>query len=333
MAQRIQRCETQLFEWEGSMFRLNEQVKRMEDRQNTGSVELGDKVFKDQKSVEAWCKIVPGDALYQYSIDMVTFIELTQDPYESVSEGLQAEAAAFKAKYESLLEGRMSVSYQLTYPDNVMKRTDKADSARTEGWAWTGPWATYQGFRGDYNNGTYNNMKRALTSVRDMTQNAIDFAFPVSQQPVPHGVFTHQCRKSYEQAVGWLESLTPLYENLTAGGLNSKEAWNRVLVYTKALFEDIKTVRTVAMTKSTSGMIWGSFLTGRLLEEYLRLRFLRHPNTMYVLAQAMMVREGKAFDDALSKAGVDAKAVKDHTTQIGNIQKDIKDLKAKNSLK
>ena len=53
---------------------------------------------------------------------------------------------------------------------------------------------------------------------------------------------------------------------MKSGGLTNEDAWTRVLVFTKSLFEDIKTVRHLsADTKGCAAMIWGSLCMADLL--------------------------------------------------------------------
>ena len=55
--------------------------------------------------------------------------------------------------YNSLLEVRITLSYQITYPENIMRRSDKKEAAQTDGWAWSNTWSTFQNFEGTFNNG------------------------------------------------------------------------------------------------------------------------------------------------------------------------------------
>ena len=173
-------------------------------------------------------------------------------------------------------------------------------------------------------------MKTGLQEVKDMLQNAIDFAFPINELPTQHGVFTEQLRRSYEQAIGWLDSLTPLYKTMKNGGLSSSEAWNRCLIYSKALFDDIKTVRSLSAEKSASAMTWGSFRTTEVLREYERLRFVQHPQVSSILALTSMQREGKALQEALSALTSEARTIKTHTMQIARINTDLKNIRDNN---
>ena len=155
-----------------------------------------------------------------------------------------------------------------------------------------------------------------------MSLNAINFAFPPTTQPYPNAVFTEQTNSSYEQASGWLESCQPLYHICVTGGLDPEEAWQRVLIFTKTVFEDVKTVRTVTFEKVSSAMIWGSFQTNKVLQEYLRLRFTQHPQVSYIMAQTSMQRKGKTIQEAAASLKASAELLK-------SLDKDLKELKKK----
>jgi len=87
----------------------------------------------------------------------------------------------------------------------------------------------------------------------------IDFAFPLATLPLAHAVFTEQLLLSRAQATAWIDAIEPLYEILTAAGMGTDDAWERVLIFCKAVFDDIRTVRAITLdTKNTAGMIWGS---------------------------------------------------------------------------
>ena len=101
-----------------------------------------------------------------------------------------------------------------------------------------------------------------------MIQNAIDFAIPLTLQLLAHAVFTEQLLLSRAQASEWIEALDPLYEILSSAGMTSGDAWEQVLIISKAVFDDIRMVHALTLdSKNTAGMIWGSFRTTKLLEE------------------------------------------------------------------
>ena len=107
------------------------------------------------------------------------------------------------------------------------------------------------------------------------------------------------------------------------------DAWERILIFTKAVFDDVRTVRALTLDKNNAaGMIWGSFRTTKLLEEYQRLKFYQHPHISNMLALTSLQREGKKVEKALSALGGLAKTVEAHQSKLGQLEKDLKVVKA-----
>jgi hypothetical protein len=64
---------------------------------------------------------------------MATLVMLCADPYKTILEGMATAATAHKAEYNSLTEARISLSYGLTYPKNLMKKYNKEKHTATGG--------------------------------------------------------------------------------------------------------------------------------------------------------------------------------------------------------
>jgi len=60
-------------------------------------------------------------------------------------------------------------------------------------------------------------------------------------------VFTEQLLLSRAQASEWIDALEPLYKILSSAGMMSDDAWERVLIFSKAVFDDIRTVRALTL--------------------------------------------------------------------------------------
>jgi hypothetical protein len=138
-------------------------------------------------------------------------------------------------------------------------------------------------------------------------------------------VGSHEGSSADESA--WLDAVEPLYEIPSLEGMPTEEAWKRVLIFTKAVFDDIRTVRALTLDKkNTPGMIWGSFRTTKLLEEYQHLKFYQHPQVPNMLALTLLQREGKKLEKALSTLGTLSKTVEAHQSKLGQLKKDVKAL-------
>jgi hypothetical protein len=70
-------------------------------------------------------------------------------------------------------------------------------------------------------------------------------------------------------------------------------------------------------SKNTAGMIWGSFRTTKLLEEYPRLNFYQHPHVSNMLALTSLQQEGKKVETTLSTLGTLTEDVKKLKLQCG----------------
>jgi hypothetical protein len=110
--------------------------------------------------------------------------------------------------------------------------------------------------------------------------------------------------------------------------MSPDDAWERVLIFTKAVFDDIQTVRALTLDKNNAaGMIWVSFRSTKLLEEYQRLKFYQHPHISNMLSLTSLQREGKKVEKAHATLGGLAKSVEAHQSKIGQLEKDSKALK------
>jgi hypothetical protein len=209
-----------------------------------------------------------------------------------------------------------------------MRKHDKEKYAATGGWYWTTTWSSFAVFKGTFNNGAKESITSSLSEVSCMIQNAIDFLFLPATHPIAHAVFTKQLLILRQQASGWIEALEPLFEILSAAGMASDEAWERVLIFTKAVFDDVRMVRALTLDKkNTGGMLWGCFWTTKLLEEYQWLKFYQHPHVSNMLALTSLQREGKKVEKAMSTLGGLSKLVEVHQSKIVQIKKDLKTLK------
>jgi hypothetical protein len=118
-------------------------IKSLKDCQGGDAIERGGKTFQDIVTVSAWVQTFKDKDLYCYCVDMVTLIMLCAEAYETITEGMATAGAAHKAEYNSLMEARISLSYSLTYPKNLMKKQDKQKHVGLGGWFWTTVWLTF----------------------------------------------------------------------------------------------------------------------------------------------------------------------------------------------
>ena len=107
-------------------------------------------------------------------------------------------------------------------------------------------------FKGTFNNSVKDTITCSLVELARMIQNNIDFSFPPAGHPIAHAIFTGQLLISRKQASGWIKALEPLCEILSAAEMSTDEAWKCILIFTKAIFDDVWTVRAITLDKGNT---------------------------------------------------------------------------------
>ena len=143
LSRRVAALERHFTDPDGTMAKLETRIKALEDRRAGDTVECGGKAFRDITSVAAWIQTLADKDVYPYCVDFVTLVMLAADPYKTIAQGMANAAAAYKAEFNSLTEARISLSYGLTYPENLMKKHDKEKYAATGGWFWSTTWSSF----------------------------------------------------------------------------------------------------------------------------------------------------------------------------------------------
>ena len=197
LSRRIVNIENALTDPNGAMGKIESRLKTFEERQAGETIERGGRLFRDVVAVNTWVQTFKDKGLFRYCVDMVTLIMLCAEPYETIAEGM-----ANAAEFNDLTEARISLSYGVTYPDNIMRKQDKEKYAATGGWFWTNTWSSYAVFKGTFNNGAKDTIVSFLVELSRMIQNVIDFSFPPATHSIAHAVFTEQLLISRQQASG-----------------------------------------------------------------------------------------------------------------------------------
>ena len=165
---RVTALERHFTDPDGTMAKLETRIKALENRRAGDTLEHGGKAFRDITSVAAWIQTLADKDVYWYCVDFVTLVMLAADPYKTIAQGMANAAAAYKAEFNSLTEARTSLSYGLTYPENLMKKHDKEKYAATGGWFWSTIWSSFSAFKDTFNNGAKDSLMSSLAEVSRM---------------------------------------------------------------------------------------------------------------------------------------------------------------------
>ena len=192
--------------------------------------------------------------------------------------------------------------------------------------------------------GSHRRVIKGIDNAFELTQKAIDHAFPLSfagersgDTRKIHTVLTDQNRRAYRQCIGFIESLLPFHRTLKGGSLSTEEAWDRVFVFTMEFLTSLREVRVISSDMSEeAAMIWGCFKATDLAEEYRKQKFIEHPKALAILALTSIEREGKSMallEQRIAKQIADANKgdkILKFDTRIQTVENKLKNILAKN---
>jgi hypothetical protein len=257
LVRRLIALEAEMFKSAGSIPTLLGRVEQLESARMLTAVEIGGFIFVDEAATEAWVATHRDPDLLRFAPDFVSLFLLTDPKFDTVEAGLEQSAAVAKAQFTSFDVATAVLSYSIVYPSNLIKKSDKPDAQQDGGVMWAPPFASHEVFEGDYNNGTCLRLKKDLTAAAKAIEAGIDYHFPASLHAKSNAVFCAQVRFALTQCTDFLDALTPLYKQIAGGGMSAKEAWNRVMIFAKQIFEDIRTVRAPNVAATTMALVSG----------------------------------------------------------------------------
>jgi hypothetical protein len=283
--------------------RLQEQMASWDAQKNSTSSERGGYIFSGPPDVQALVTMAGPGKLCTLCLDLHGMLTLAQDPYVTYEAGVQVHANAIKASYGSVVESRIKLSFELPYPELMVKCVETASTAGRGGAKWAPMFASAELFEDDFRDGSHRRVVKGIENAFELTQKAIDHAFPLSfkgdggrDDRKIHTILSDQNRRAYRQCIGFIESLLPFYRTLKGGSLSSDEAWDRVFVFVMEFLTSLREVRVISSDMSEeASMIWGCFKATDLAEEFRAQKFVEHPKALSILALTSIEREGKSM--------------------------------------
>ena len=237
--------------------------------------------------------------------------------------GFKADAA--KAGFDDLDIVELETTFKPQYPENIIRKV-KND------YLFAPDFASCKHFEGDIQDSPLADMLDKLDRNHQQFQSSIDARFP-SDQPKNskvNQVFTWILNRGYNQARSFLNSLKPFHTMMTNAGLGVEESWKKCFSYAKAVFTRIYNVRTVSKRLSPGAMLYGMLRATMLLEEYVAVQWIRHPDVSSSLVIASLQREGKLMEEAVKKFEDHLKKLDDTDKLAKKNERGLKDLYQKN---
>ena len=113
----------------GPFDQLKARFKDMEDRQIGKAVTMGGFTFRDASAVEALISVLGDDEIYRFAFDMKAQIVACTDDFVTTRESLASKAAAIKAGFHSWKAARMSATFDIKFPETMIKKSNKSEDA------------------------------------------------------------------------------------------------------------------------------------------------------------------------------------------------------------
>ena len=283
--------------------------------------------------VEALIQVLGDDEIYRFAFDMKAQLVACSGNFVTTSESLASKAATIKAGFHCWKAARMSATFDIRFPETMIKKSNKAEDATHEGWAFTPSFSSIKIFEGNIDHSTRATLLRKLRNNKIMHQSAIDEEFPPdqSQHMRMNLIFSDILGRGYDQAVGFLNSLIPFYNLLSGAGVSDKVAWDdKMLTYVTAVWERIHSVRTITSEQSPAAMIFGMMKATDLLDEYGKLDWIHHSDVAAAMVITSLQRDGKGNAKANTKLTEHATAIVNNKDGWMAVRDRLKKLEQKN---
>ena len=300
---RVTYLEREVSSEHGMVPRIKAELEKMQARGNISASERGGYVFTGQADIQALVQMVGVGKLSVLCLDLVGMLTLAQDPFVTYEGGVQAHANAQKANFGSVLESRLKLSFEIPYPEIIVRRVDSVSTSARGGAKWAPMFDSAEVFEDDFRDGTHRRVLKGIESAYDLTQKAVDQEFPTGAGGAEaannrkiHTILSDQNRQAYRQTIAFIESLLPFHRTLKGGGLSSADAWERVFVLVVEVLDALREARVISSDLSAeSALIWGCFKATDLAEEFRLQKFVEHHKALAILALTSIEREGKSM--------------------------------------
>ena len=301
-------------------------------------------MFSGPQDVEALVSLAGKGKLLTLCLDLHSMLTLAQDPYVTYEGGVQVHANAIKANFGSVVESRIKLSFEIPYPEIIVKCAETAATAGRGGAKWAPMFTSAELFEDNFRDGSHRRIIKGIDTAYELTQSAIDLEFPVGDIGTRtgdnrkiHTVLSDQNRRAYRQSISFIDSLIPFYKTLKGGSLSADEAWERVFVFVMEFLTSLREVRVISTDMSDeASMLWGCFKATDLAEEFRKQKYIEHPKALAILALTSIEREGKTMallEQRIAKQIADANKGDKLTkldTRIQTVENKLKNIIAKN---
>jgi len=335
---RVAAVEREFSSSDGSISELRATLADWEKRRDSSSSTRGGYTFRDEADVEALTSLVPDPEFYRYFLDIFSYLSLCTEAFSTYEQGITVHANAIKAAFKGVWTSRVRLSYEVPYPEVMIKTIEAADTVSGGGTKWGPMFHSAEAFEDQFRVGAHRRVTQGIENVYELTSAAVDKAFPLIGDSHRPGTDTRKInmiiqehnRLGYQQTIALIDSFLPMHKTFKNGGLSSKDAWERVHVFAREFLAMFQKERVASADLGRpSALIWGTLKATDLGEEFRKAKFIEHPKVLSILALTSLEREGKSIAQAMASIQSEKDSIKALTGRIAKAETTIKALQAK----
>ena len=298
LGERLLDLESEILHPTGTLRVLGDRVQALEDKRIGTAISIQGYVFRDAPSVKAWSALSADPEKFRYMRDAWVQLTMAVADSSSMAEVLANKAAARKAGYTNYSAAQVAATFEVMFPESIIRRSHTKADAAQGGWVWTAPFGSFAVFKGNVEQSTLSQYKSNLAANAKQHQVTIDLEFPPSQtaHTKNNAIYSDVLRRGCRQATELLDCLAPFVDVLTAASVSKSAAWGKALTLIKTVFTRVHRVRSVTSEPAGYAMEWGMMKATELLDEFSKLEIVRHPDVSYAMALSAL-QKGGADDD------------------------------------
>jgi hypothetical protein len=323
---------------EGRVHQLQLQLEQLDARNQTSSSDRGGYIFRDQGDVAALMTVVKDPEFYKYFLDIISLLQLASAPFHTYEGGIKVHADSIKAQFHSLLSSRMKLSYQIPFPETILRTVDTESAASRDGVKWAPMLSTAAAFEDDFRTGAHRKLVERVEKTHQLVQNLVDSKFPLkftgdgtSDSRKIRTIISVHNRIGLTDTLSFLDSISPFNRTVRSGGLPEAECWERTRLFVSEALSAIQEVCCVDAEMATNdALIWGSMKATDLAEQFRANKWIEDPKICAILAITSLEREGLAVAGIKSEMDHDRDVVSKVERRVQSLENKEKELKRKN---
>ena len=167
---------------EGFIQTIERKLEEIEARRDSASVTRGGYTFRDESDVQALLEISSDTDVHKYFLDVYSLLTLSQEPFSTYAQGIKVRADAIKAKFDSVLESRVTLSYDIPFPKVMIRKIESVDTVAKGGVKWAPMSTSAEAFEDQFRIGSHCQVLESVEKAYELMQATVYQNFPLHRE-------------------------------------------------------------------------------------------------------------------------------------------------------